>query len=150
VNVKKAKTLLKATGFTFGLFCLSMSYASAIRLYDRLSPHRSVAPQDGVSAALDIGGNVLLLIMSILGVVTVLYISRKGVDVIRNWPYVAPGILVAVFWATMAATLGAGRMTWVLPAAGVGVLMGLVAGWSTLLRHGLPITARASDVPTPE
>lgn len=150
MNVETAKTFLKAIGFAFGLFCLSMTYASGIRLYSRLSAHQSVAPQDGVSAALDIGGNVLLLIVSILGVVTILYIARKGLDLIRSWPYVAPGILIAVFWATMAATLGAGRMTWVLPAAGVGILMGLAAGWSTLRRHGLPITARGSDVPAPE
>jgi hypothetical protein len=148
VEVRTAKTFMKAIGFAFGLFCLLMAYVSGIRLYKHLLVDQSVGSQGGASLALDIGGNLLLLVMSILGLITVMLVARKGLDnLIRHWPYVAPGILIAVFWATMAATLGARRMTWVLPVAGFAALVGLWAGWSVLRRHRLPITARVSDIP---
>jgi hypothetical protein len=149
MEVRTAKTFMKAIGFAFGLFCLLMTYVSGIRLYKHLLVDQSVGSQGGASFALDIGGNILLLIMSILGLITVMLIARKGLDnLIRHWPYVAPGVLIAVFWATMAATLGARRMTWVLPVAGFAALVGLWAGWSILRQHRLPITTRLSDMPT--
>lgn len=145
MEVQTTRNLLKTIGFAFGLFCLLIAYASGIRLWEHLLLVRSAAPQ--LNIALDIGGNVLLLIMSAFGVLAVSLIARRGLDgIVRNWPYVLLGILVAVFCATIAVALGARRMTWVLPAAGLWGLIGLWAGWSVLRQHGLPISARVSDV----
>ncbi|WP_407185965.1 hypothetical protein [Bradyrhizobium centrosematis] len=146
MEVQAARPLLKTVGFVFGLFCLLMTYASGVRLYEHVLGGHSM-PQHGVSLVLDTGGNVLLFGMSCFGVIAVLLIGRRGLDgVLGNWPYVLPGVLVAVFCATMAATLGARRMTWVLPAASLFGLIGLWAGWSVLRQHGLRITARVSDM----
>jgi hypothetical protein len=99
------------------------------------------------SLALDTGGNVLLLSMCILGVVTVVAINRKGLDgIISNWPYLVPCILIAAFWATLAAALGARRISWIIPAATLWSFIGLGVGWSVLRQHGLPINARVSDM----
>ncbi|MCK1329495.1 MULTISPECIES: hypothetical protein [unclassified Bradyrhizobium] len=146
MEVQAARSLFKTIGFVFGLFCLLLTYASGVRFYEHVLGGRSM-PEHGASLALDVGGNVLLLGMSGFGLVAVLLIARRGFDrVVGNWPYVVPAILVAVFCATMAATLGARRMTWVLPAASLFGLIGLWAGWSVLRQHGLPITARVSDM----
>ncbi|WP_368507499.1 hypothetical protein [Bradyrhizobium lupini] len=146
MEVQAARPLFKTIGLVFGLFCLLMSYASSVRLYEHVLGTLSM-PQHGINVVLDIAGNVLLLAMSCFGVIAVLLIGRRGLDgVIGNWPYVLPAVLVAVFCTTMAATLGARRMTWVLPAASLFGLVGLWAGWSVLRQHGLPITARVSDV----
>lgn len=146
MELQAARPLFKTIGFVFGLFCLLMAYASSVRLYEHVLGALSM-PQHGISVVLDIGGNVLLLAMSCFGVIAVLLIGRRRLDgVIGNWPYVLPAVLVAVFCATMAATLGAGRMTWVLPAASLFGLVELWAGWSVLRQHGLPITPRVSDV----
>jgi hypothetical protein len=146
MEVQAARPLLKTIGFVFGLFCLLMAYASGVRLYEHVLGGRSM-PQHRVSLVLDIGGNVLLLGMSCLGVIAVLLIGRRGLDrVVGTWPYVLPAVLVAVFCATIAATLGARQMTWVLPAASLFGLIGLWAGWSVLRQDGLPITTRVSDM----
>ncbi|UPJ82751.1 hypothetical protein IVB16_12780 [Bradyrhizobium sp. 183] len=146
MEAQAARPLFKTIGFVFGLFCLLMTYASGVRLYEHVLGGLSV-PQHGMSLLLDIGGNVLLLGVSCFGVIAVLLIGRRGLDgVVGNWPYVLPAVLVAVFCATIAATLGARRMTWVLPAASLFGLIGLWAGWSVLRQHGLPITARVSDM----
>lgn len=146
MEVQAARSLFKTIGFVFGLFCLLMTYASGVRLYEHVLGGRSM-PQHAVSLVLDVGGNVLLLGMSCCGVIAVLLISPRGLDgVIGNWPYILPAVLVAVFCATMAATLGARQMTWVLPAASLFGLVGLWAGWSVLRQHGLPITTRVSDM----
>ena len=144
--MQTARPLFKIIGFAFGLFCLVMTDASGVRLYEPSLGSRSI-PQHGISVVLDIGGNVLLLAMSCFGVIAVLLIGRRGLDgLVGNWPYVLPAVLVAVFCATMAATLGARRITWVLPAASLFGLVGLWVGRSVLRQHGLPITARVSDV----
>ena len=148
MEVQSAKTLLKVIGFVFGIFCLLLTYAAGVRFYQRLDIARSAsASQEMISFVLDIGGNVLLLAMGILGVIAVLLISRRGLDgIIRNWPYVVPAILVAAFWATMAAALGARRISWIMPAATLWGLIGLGIGWSVLRQYGLPINARVSDM----
>jgi hypothetical protein len=148
MEVQSAKTSLKVIGFVFGVCCLLLAYASAVRLYERLSiAWSSSFHQEMSSLALDIGGNVLLLGMCILGVVTVLVTNRKGLDgIISNWPYVLPCILITAFWATLAAALGARRMSWILPAATLWSFIGLGAGWHVLRQHRLPINARVSDM----
>lgn len=146
MEVQRARSLFKTIGFVFGLFCLLMTYASGVRLYEHLLGGPSI-PQHGVSLVLDIGGNVLLFGISCFGVIAVFLIGRKGLDgVVGNWPYVLPAVLVAVFCATIAATFGARRMTWVLPAASFFGLVGLLVGWRSLRQHGLPITTRVSDM----
>lgn len=146
MEVHTARPLFKTIGFVFGLFCLLMTYASGVRLYEHVLGGRSI-PQHGVSLVLDIGGNVLLLGMSCFGVIAVLLIGRRGLDgVVGNWPYVLPIVLVAVFCAAIAAAFGARRMTWVLPAASLFGLVGLWVGWSGLRQHGLSITTRVSDM----
>jgi hypothetical protein len=148
MEVQSAKTLLKVIGFVFAVCCLLLAYAAAVRLYERLTiAWLSSSHQQMGSLALDTGGNVLLLSMCILGVVTVLAINRKGLDgIISNWPYLVPCILIAAFWATLAAALGARRISWIIPAATLCSFIGFGAGWSALRQHGLPINARVSDM----
>ena len=143
---QSSRTWSKVLGFVCGVFFLLVTYFSGFRLYERLMLARSAAHHQEIGFALDIGGNSLLLVMGVLGVVAVFRIARRGLDeIIRDWPYVTPGILVAVFAASMGAVY-ARQMTWVLPAAAVWALMALCIGWSILRQHGLPINARVSDM----
>jgi hypothetical protein len=81
MEVQSAKTLLKVIGFVFAVRCLLLAYAAAARLYERLTiAWLSSSHQQMGSLALDTGGNVLLLSMCILGVVTVVAINRKELD----------------------------------------------------------------------
>jgi hypothetical protein len=54
---------------------------------------------------------------------------------------IGPCLTLGQSAATIAATLGAQRMTRVLFG-----LIGLWAGWSVLRQHGLPLTTRVSDM----
>lgn len=149
MEAQTATTRSKLVGFAFAFFCLLTTYFSGIRFYEHLLLDQ--VPYQGLSFALDLAGNGLLLCMSILGVVAAIVINRGRLDeVTQNWPYIAIGILIMAFSATMAAGLvgpahGQG-MTLVLPAAIVWGLIGLWAAWRVLRERGLPITARGSDV----
>lgn len=78
MEVQSAKILLKVIGFVFAVCCLLGAYAAAVRLYERLTITRLLSSQQQVgSLVLDMGGNVLLLTMCILGVVTVLAINQR-------------------------------------------------------------------------
>ena len=155
-----AKILLAVVGLVFGLFSLVLAYVGGMRLYGwcetgRLAaPHRAMMDMyevisfgsDPVRFVLEVGGNVFLLAMGILGVVTVFFLNRRGMDGVRNWPYLIPPVLIAVFWATVAAALGAKRASWILPASTLLGLLGAGVAWYTLWKRGLPINARISDM----
>jgi hypothetical protein len=160
MQMQLAKFLLNVIGIVFGLFSLLLAYVAAMRLYGwcetgRLAPpHRAMMDiyevisygGDPVRFVLEVGGNVFLLAMGILGVVTMFFLNRRGADGARNWPYLVPCVLIAVFWATVAAALGARRASWILPAATLFGLLGVGVAWSTLRERGLPINARISDM----
>jgi|GEM_PF-6287862 len=149
MEAQTARTRSKLIGFAFGLLCLLITYFSGVRFYEHLLLDR--APDQGLSFALDLAGNGLLLSMSILGIVAVILINRRGLDgVIQNWPYLATGGLFAMLIATPAAGLSAAfygqPMSFVLAFALFWGLAGLWSSWSVLKKQGLPINARASDV----
>jgi hypothetical protein len=77
--------------------------------------------------------------------VAVIMMFRRGLDWIRNWPYVLPRSLVIAYWATIAATL-VGRDDWIIPAS---LLLGAVSidsDWTSLRQRGMPLSARVSDM----
>ena len=77
MEVQAARPLFKTIGLVFGLFCLLMSYASSVRLYEHVLGTLSM-PQHGINVVLDIAGNVLLLAMSCFGVIAVTHSSRQA------------------------------------------------------------------------
>lgn len=100
---------------------------------------------DPLRATLELVGNAFLLAMMLLGLVAVIMMFRRGLEWIRNWPYVLPGSLVLAYWATVATTL-VGRDDWIIPAS---LLLGAVSigsDWISLRQHGMPFSARVSDM----
>jgi hypothetical protein len=148
-----ARLFLIASGFAFALFCLFLAYLGGFWLHAGWTSARLAASYEAISFgraplqfALEIGGNAFLLATAISGLAAVVLISVRGIEWLRSWPYVIPGILIGAFCGSAAAAVATGRAFWVLPAAIVVGCAGLGAAWSGLRDHGLPIDARISDV----
>jgi hypothetical protein len=154
-----AKFFLIFIGVAFGVFCLFFAVLGAIRFHGWIEVGRLAPPHypaiekydvisfsaDPLRAVLEIGGNALLILMTVSGLVLVTLMFRWGVEWMRKLPYVLPAIFVIVFWSAVGAVL-VGRTDWALPASFLlgGVAMGM--NWMSLRKKGLPITARLSDI----
>ena len=153
------KLFLILAGLLFGLFCLVLANHGAIRLYGwsqtgRLAPphYPGIARYDVISfdadplrAALEIAGNAFLVVTAVLGLVAVILIFWRGLAWIQRWPDVLPFTLLAVFWATVSATM-VGRTDWIIPTAVLFATLATGIGWMSLRQMGLPISSRVSDV----
>lgn len=153
-----AKLGLMVIGVVFGLFCLLLGYIGTIRLYGwsqmgRLAPphYPSLERFDVISfandplrAALEIGGNSLIVVTNACGLVAVILTFRGGLDWIRSYPAFLPATFVAVFWAAASATL-VRKTEFVIPAVALLGSIAFVAQWITLRQKGFALTARVSD-----
>jgi len=158
VHRSVAKLGLMVIGVVFGLFCLLLGYIGTIRLYGWSQTGRLAPPHypglerfdlisfatDPLRAALEIGGNSLLVVISACGLVAVILTFRGGLDWIRNYPAFLPATFVAAFWATASAAL-VRHTEFAIPAAALLGSIAFVVQWIALRQKGFALTARVSD-----
>jgi hypothetical protein len=154
-----ARAFLITIGFAFGVFCLFLASVGAIRLHGWSETGRLAPPHypgiekfdvisfsaDPLRAALEIGGNGLLVVVAVSGLVALVFIFRRGLEWMSSWPVVLPLTLYALFLATAAATI-VGRTARVLPASLVLGSAAACVGWMCLRQRGLSISARVSEL----
>ena len=106
-----AKFVLIFIGVAFGAFCLFFVILGAIRFHGWIAVGRLAPPHypgiekydvisfstDLLRAALQIGGNALLILMTGSGLVLVILMFRWGVEWMHKLPYVLPAIVVIAF-----------------------------------------------------
>jgi hypothetical protein len=141
------KFVLKPVGIALALFCLYLAIVGAIRFHGWIEVGRFAPPHypgierfpvisfkaDPLNAALEIGGNLLFILMALSGIVVVIQLFRRGAGWITSFPFALPPIVVFVFLSTVWFVL-AGRTDLVLPVA---LFEGaiVIAADRMLLRH---------------
>jgi hypothetical protein len=154
-----ARAVLILIGAALGLLCLFLAVLGVARLHSWSETGRMAPPNypglerydvisfaaDPLRAAMEIGGNTLLVVIGLCGLAATIMTFWRGLDWIQNWPAFLPLTISVVFWGAVAATL-VGRIDWLLPES---VLLGALAigiEWVRLRHEGRPITARVSQV----
>ena len=154
-----ARVVLILMGVALGLLCLFLAVLGVARIHSWSETGRMAPPNypglerfdvisfaaDPLRAAMEIGGNTLLVVIGLCGLAATIMTLWRGLGWIQNWPAFLPLTISMVFWGAVAATF-VGRIDWILPESALLGALAIGIDWVRLRHQGLPITARVSQV----